>query len=69
MKERAIIIGAQLAVTSKPGQGTKVHLRLPLEPPKAETLGDMKAKAREAIKLANEAKLEAEPKNDGALAQ
>lgn len=30
MKERANIIGAQLSVISKIGEGTKVHLRLPL---------------------------------------
>ena len=29
MKERAKIVGAELEVTSAPGQGTKVHLRIP----------------------------------------
>ncbi|BEU88653.1 two-component sensor histidine kinase DegS [Selenomonas sp. TAMA-11512] len=29
MKERAAIIGAELKITSKPGEGTRVHLRLP----------------------------------------
>ncbi len=42
MKERAVIIGAQFSVTSLPGQGTKVHLRLPLQPEEAPTLGDKK---------------------------
>ena len=28
MEERARIIGAQLKVLSKPGEGTRVHLRL-----------------------------------------
>ncbi len=42
MKERAVIIGAQLTVTSAIGQGTKVHLRLPLQPEAAPTLGDKK---------------------------
>ncbi len=32
MRERAMIIGAQFVVTSKPGQGTRVHVRFPLKP-------------------------------------
>ena len=32
MRERAVIIGAQISVTSKPGEGTRVHLRYPLKP-------------------------------------
>ncbi len=32
MQERAMIVGAQFAVTSKPGQGTRVHVRFPLKP-------------------------------------
>lgn len=32
MRERATIIGAQFVVTSKPGQGTRVHVRFPLKP-------------------------------------
>ena len=65
MKERSIIIGSQLVVTSKPGQGTKVHLRLPLTPPEAETLGDIKAKAREAAEMARQYEKEAtDVKND-----
>lgn len=31
MKERARLIGAELSVTSKPGQGTRVHLRVPIQ--------------------------------------
>lgn len=38
MRERALIIGAKIAVTSKPGAGTRVHLRLPLQVEKAPTL-------------------------------
>ena len=40
MQERAAIIGAQLTVTSAPGRGTKVHVRLPLQPAPAPTLGE-----------------------------
>ena len=40
MQERAAIIGAQLTVTSAPGHGTKVHVRLPLQPEPAPTLGE-----------------------------
>ncbi len=36
MKERAMIIGAQLAMASKKGTGTRVHLRLPLKPEEAK---------------------------------
>ncbi len=32
MRERAMIVGAQFAVTSKPGQGTRIHVRFPLKP-------------------------------------
>ena len=40
MQERAAIIGGQLKVTSAPGRGTKVHVRLPLQPEPAPTLGE-----------------------------
>ena len=40
MQERAAIIGAQLTVTSAPGRGTKIHVRLPLQPIPAPTLGE-----------------------------
>ena len=36
MKERARIIGAELAVKSAPGKGTRVHLRVPNRTPHAE---------------------------------
>ena len=32
MRERAMIVGAQFSITSKPGQGTRVHVRFPLNP-------------------------------------
>lgn len=32
MRERAMIVGAQFVVSSKPGQGTRVHVRFPLKP-------------------------------------
>lgn len=32
MRERAMIVGAQFTVSSKPGQGTRVHVRFPLKP-------------------------------------
>ena len=32
MQERALIVGAQFSVTSRPGQGTRVHVRFPLNP-------------------------------------
>jgi signal transduction histidine kinase len=32
MRERASSIGAELSIGSKPGEGTEVHLRVPLEP-------------------------------------
>ena len=35
MKERAMIVGAQFVVSSKPGQGTRVHVRFPLKPENA----------------------------------
>ncbi|MBP5199818.1 MAG: sensor histidine kinase [Schwartzia sp.] len=35
MKERAMIVGAQFVVSSKPGQGTRVHVRFPLRPENA----------------------------------
>lgn len=31
MKERARLIGAELKITSKPGKGTRVHLRVPIQ--------------------------------------
>ncbi|MBQ7516610.1 MAG: sensor histidine kinase [Schwartzia sp.] len=55
MKERAVIIGAQLNVTSVPGQGTKVHLRLPLQPSAAPTLADKKQEMAERRAHAAEA--------------
>lgn len=35
MRERAMIVGAQFVVSSKPGQGTRVHVRFPLKPENA----------------------------------
>ncbi|MBR5162841.1 MAG: sensor histidine kinase [Schwartzia sp.] len=32
MRERAMIVGAQFSIASKPGQGTRVHVRFPLKP-------------------------------------
>ncbi len=32
MQERAMIVGAQCVISSKPGQETRVHVRLPLKP-------------------------------------
>jgi two-component system sensor histidine kinase DegS len=39
MKERAKIVGAQLNISSEPGKGTRVHLRIPIHP---EELGTPK---------------------------
>ena len=39
MKERAKIVGAELNISSQPGKGTRVHLRIPLHP---EELGTPK---------------------------
>jgi two-component system sensor histidine kinase DegS len=36
MKERAKIIGAELNITSIVGEGTRVHLRVPLQKPQDE---------------------------------
>ena len=35
MRERAMIVGAQLVITSKKGQGTRIHVRFPLKPENA----------------------------------
>ena len=40
MQERAALVGAQMTVTSAPARGTKVHVRLPLQPAPAPTLGE-----------------------------
>jgi signal transduction histidine kinase len=32
MRERAILVGAELEVTSKPSEGVEVALRLPVSP-------------------------------------
>ena len=37
MKERARIIGAELSITSSPGAGTRVHLRVPLQVPQDDS--------------------------------
>ena len=39
MQERAIIVGGQLDITSAPGQGTEVHVGLPLPPPRPPERG------------------------------
>ncbi|MBR0283741.1 MAG: sensor histidine kinase [Selenomonadaceae bacterium] len=47
MKERAKIIGAEFAVTSVPGKGTKVHLRIPLKEEDWARAEKLQAKAAE----------------------
>lgn len=44
MKERATIIGAQFSVTSKPGEGTRVHIRFPLKVENQQALKDEQGK-------------------------
>lgn len=51
MKERAMIVGAQLSITSKKGEGTRVHVRLPLKPEEAtpEEKSDRKRLPRKRV--------------------
>jgi two-component system, NarL family, sensor histidine kinase UhpB len=35
MRERALLVGAQLTIESRPGQGTEVRLTIPVEPEEA----------------------------------
>ncbi len=49
MQERAMIIGAQFVVTSKPGQGTRVHVRFPLRPEDAPQESSKEAAERKRL--------------------
>ncbi len=49
MRERAMIIGAQFVVTSKPGQGTRVHVRFPLKPENAPQESSKEAAQRNRL--------------------
>ena len=49
MRERAMIIGAQFVVTSKPGQGTRVHVRFPLRPEDAPQESSKEAAERKRL--------------------
>ena len=49
MRERATIIGAQFVVTSKPGQGTRVHVRFPLRPEDAPQESSKEAAERKRL--------------------
>lgn len=51
MKERAMIVGAQLSITSKKGEGTRVHVRFPLKPEEAtpEEQSDRKRLPRKRV--------------------
>lgn len=48
MKERAKMVGAELNVTSAPGKGTRVHLRIPYKKEDVATPQDGDAKGRKA---------------------
>ena len=48
MKERAKMVGAELNVTSAPGKGTRVHLRILYKKEDVATPQDGDAKGRKA---------------------
>ncbi|MBR1885078.1 MAG: sensor histidine kinase [Schwartzia sp.] len=49
MRERAMIIGAQVTVTSKKGQGTRIHVRFPLKPENMPTETPKEAAQRKRL--------------------
>ena len=49
MRERAMIIGAQFVITSKKGQGTRVHVRFPLKPENAPQESSQEAAQRKRL--------------------
>ena len=49
MRERAMIIGAQFVVSSKPGQGTRIHVRFPLKPEDAPQESPKEAAQRKRL--------------------
>ncbi len=67
MKERAMIIGAQFVVSSKPGQGTRVHVRFPLKPENA--LPESKEEAARRKRLPRKQVLHEVPQEDELTAE